>query len=83
VQLHVHVELPPGARTLAVVPAADSQDDARITYRVSELRPLEAVSFVVAYRVSTHRPGYRRLARAFADALSRQPEEFTESPQGW
>jgi hypothetical protein len=82
-RLHVHVELPLGARALAVVPAADAQDEGRITYRVNELRPLEAVSFVVAYRVSTHRPGYRRLARAFADALSRQPEEFTEPPRGW
>jgi hypothetical protein len=81
--LHVHVELPPGARALAAVPAAHEQDDARITYRVRELRALEAVSFVVAYRVSTRRPGYRRLARAFAAALSREPEAFTEPPRDW
>ncbi|HYH79077.1 MAG TPA: hypothetical protein VEX86_04750 [Longimicrobium sp.] len=81
--LHVHVELPRGARVLAVVPAAHEHDEARITYRVRELRPLETVSFVVAYRVFTQRPGYRRLARAFAAALSREPEGFTEVPRDW
>ena len=81
--LHVRVDLPRGARVLAAVPAAHQRDEARVAYRAQELRPLEAVSFVVAYRVSTRRPGYRRLARAFAAALSREPEEFTEPARDW
>ncbi|HEU4562976.1 MAG TPA: hypothetical protein VFS20_34410 [Longimicrobium sp.] len=81
--LHVHVELPRGARTLAVVPAAFEQDEARVTWRARELRPLETVSFVVAYRVSTQRPGYRKLAAAFASALARNEEDFTEPLRGW
>ncbi|HEX9939745.1 MAG TPA: hypothetical protein VGB15_21600 [Longimicrobium sp.] len=81
--LDVHVELPRGARTLATVPAAYEREEERVTWRVRELRPLEAVSFVAAYRVNTQRPGYRRLAAAFASALSRDEDDFTEPPRGW
>lgn len=82
-ELNVHVDIPHGARPVAVIPAASERDGERITWRVTELRALETVSFVVAYRVSTHSPGYRRLAAAFANALSRQPDDFTERPQDW
>ena len=81
--LHVHVEPPRGARTLASVPAAFEHDEARVTWRARDLRPLETVSFVVAYRVSTQRPGYRKLAAAFASALARDEDDFTEPPRGW
>jgi hypothetical protein len=81
-ELNVHVEIPPGARPLAVVPAATEQNGERISYRILELRALETVSFVVAYRVSTYRPGYRRLAAAFASALARD-DDFTEPPRHW
>jgi len=79
-ELMVHVDLPPHARTLAVVPAPSEHDGERITYRILELRALETVSFVVAYRVSTHRPGYRRIAAAFASAITRD-DDFTEPPR--
>jgi|SRR5215218_6641792 len=82
-ELNVHVEIPRGARPVAVVPAASERDGERISYRITGLRALETVSFVVAYHVSTQRPGYRRLAAAFANALSRQPDDFTERPRGW
>lgn len=81
--LHVHVEPPRGARVLAAVPAAHERDDARVTWRVTNLRALETVSVMVAYRVSTHRPGYQRLASAFASALARNEEDFTEPLPGW
>lgn len=77
-ELIVHVEIPRGARLLIAVPAASERDEQRITYRVMDLRELEAVSFVVAYSISTQRPGYRTLAAAFAAALSRDPDELGE-----
>ncbi|HET7234045.1 MAG TPA: hypothetical protein VFJ16_28795 [Longimicrobium sp.] len=81
--LHVHVEPPATARVLATVPAAHARGDGCVTWRVTELRALETVSFVVAYRVSTYRPGYRRIAAAFHNAIARNEDDFTEPPRGW
>jgi hypothetical protein len=79
--LEVHVEPPPAARVLAAIPSATERDEARITWRVTNLRALETVSFVVAYRISTYRPSYRRLAAAFANAL-RDGDDLAEPPRG-
>lgn len=81
--LQVHVEPPRGARVLAAVPAAHESGDARVTWRVTSLRALETVSVMVAYRISTHHRGYRDLAAAFANALARNEEDFTEPLRGW
>src|SRR3954469_14649 len=48
--LHVHVELPAGAEPIRAVPAGAEDEEARIAYRIRTLRPLETVSFLVAYR---------------------------------
>jgi hypothetical protein len=48
--LQISVELPAGAELVAAVPACAEGDDGRVTYRVRALRPLETVSFLVAYR---------------------------------
>jgi len=48
--LQVDVELPAGAELVAAVPACAEDDGGRVTHRVRALRPLETVSFLVAYR---------------------------------
>jgi len=53
--LHVHVELPRAAAPVMTVPPAAEDEGWRVTYRVRALRPLESVSFMVAYK-RTHRP---------------------------
>jgi hypothetical protein len=53
-QLHVHVELPRGAEPVSAMPACAQDEGDRVTYQVRALRPLEPVSFLVAYR-RTHR----------------------------
>lgn len=58
-RLDVHVELPHGAEPVAAIPACAEDEGWRVSYRVRALRPLEAVSFVVAYR-RARRPVMRR-----------------------
>jgi hypothetical protein len=68
--LHVYVELPAGAEPLTAVPACAEDEGARITYRIRALRPLETVSFVVAYRRALRaRPSYLQAMRAVGSGL--------------
>lgn len=53
--LQVDVELPAGTELVAAVPACVERADGHVTYRVRALRPLETVSFLVAYRTDGSR----------------------------
>jgi hypothetical protein len=55
VLLQVHVELPGAAEPVLAVPACAEDEGWRVSYRLRALRPLETVSFMVAYR-RTPRP---------------------------
>lgn len=80
--LDVHVELPPGATPLAVVPAAGEEEPGRVTHLFRDLRALETASFLVAYERPAAR-GYRRIARAITAGLFHSPAGHHEPPQEW
>lgn len=69
-RLNVHIELPSGSEPMIAVPAGVEDEGGRLTWRVRNLRSLEAVAFTVAYRRGhRQKPAYLRMVGLLAAAL--------------